>query len=483
MMAYSVADIPNYSQCEQLVWDGFTPEVRRWKGIVNLYMPFQLVMKFLYTIKYESGGNAYALGDNGVAIGLLQIQDKRVFPDRPTKEELLIPHVNVNYAASVLGARNNRFQPWGEGALYQGKPFGALGNHPYPCTTGGLNPIPSFPTPAQIADAYPDLNYLRDAVERCLKVDSLRVQGIALGIELAKRQQPSPQPTPQPTPRPAPVPGDGGLIDIDIGDFDWIKDPFGFIDKLLGFIDDVAGFIEENLNIDVGNLVDAIGGKVDGIKDAITKKIDGVGKSIGGALKTIGNGLDTGIQTVLENVSEIANVVETGLRFSATTISGAVDRIYDGIEATLIPALDTISELIETAVDGTVGGAIGLANDAIDALEGATSSAIGVIDDVVDGFVDVVDSLANGVVEGIQGAISGVTAGVESIAGFLGDTLPELLRGLGDNIADVGAGIVELPVNLATALVTGLFGIARDITDEFDDLSRHIPRAEFERLI
>jgi len=482
-MAYTVADIPNYSACGQQIWDSLPPDVRRWKGIVNLYMPFHLVMKFLYTIKYESAGNPYAEGDGGVAIGLLQIQDKTRFPDRPTKRELLIPHININYAASVLRARENNFQAWGENALYQGRPFGALGNHPYPCGGEILGPTPSYPTAKQIVEAYPTRALLDTALAYMYGIPYLQAQREAMMREIGVIPIPPPSIPPTPQPQPEPGPGDGGGIDIDIPIIDWGNDLLGFVDKFNDFIQDVTGFIEDKLNVDVSGLVGSITDKVDGIIDAITDKVDAVAKPIGNALEAISDNIGSGIRTVLSSIEGIAGVVESGVRFGTTQITNAIDRIYDGVEATLGPALDKISDLMETVIDGTVAGAVGLANAAVDALTDATTGAIGVIDDVIDGFVSIVDSIADGVVEGIEKAVTGVTAGVDSIAGFLSDTLPELLRGLGANIGDIAEGVIDLPVALGSAMVSSLFGIVSGAVDTVDDLTGILPRAEFERLI
>ena len=113
----------------------FSPEVERWRSTVEKYVPKEHVDKFLYAMQGESGGDPSAIGDNGVAIGLMQIQDKTRFSNRPDKATLLDPEANIKYAAQQLGAAKGDFSAWGEGATYEGKPFGALGNNPYPGTT------------------------------------------------------------------------------------------------------------------------------------------------------------------------------------------------------------------------------------------------------------------------------------------------------------------------------------------------------------
>ena len=114
----------------------FEPEVERWRSTVAKYFPPELVDKALWVIKYESGGNEGAEGDCGpkgcVARGLFQIQDNRAFDSRPSASYLDQAENNIRYAAEQLGAASGRWSDWGEGTTYQGKVFGALGNHPYP---------------------------------------------------------------------------------------------------------------------------------------------------------------------------------------------------------------------------------------------------------------------------------------------------------------------------------------------------------------
>lgn len=110
----------------------FPPNVEQWRPIVQKYFPPELVDKALWTIQYESGGDPSAAGDGGAARGLFQIQDNRNFPSRPDAAFLDNPENNIAYAANQLGAASGNFAAWGENNLYQGKPFGALGNHPFP---------------------------------------------------------------------------------------------------------------------------------------------------------------------------------------------------------------------------------------------------------------------------------------------------------------------------------------------------------------
>lgn len=115
----------------------YSPEVERWRPLVEKYFPPELVDKALYVIQGESGGNAGIRGDGGVAIGLFQIHDGTSINGRPTAEQLADPEFNIRYAAQSLGAANGSWGAWGEGTSYNGKPFGALGNNPYPGDAGG----------------------------------------------------------------------------------------------------------------------------------------------------------------------------------------------------------------------------------------------------------------------------------------------------------------------------------------------------------
>ncbi|MFA6135016.1 MAG: hypothetical protein WC869_13455 [Phycisphaerae bacterium] len=94
--------------------------------------------KALYVINGESGGNPGAVGDGGAARGLFQIQDSRNFASRPDAAYLDNPENNIRYAAQVLGAAQGKWTDWGEGSSYNGQPFGALGNNPYPGDSGPL---------------------------------------------------------------------------------------------------------------------------------------------------------------------------------------------------------------------------------------------------------------------------------------------------------------------------------------------------------
>ena len=87
--------------------------------------------KVLYLINGESGGNAEILGDGGSSYGLFQNQH---IPKGTGVEEQFAAARRLYDADKANGGTG--FGDWGEGRLYQGKPFGALGNHPYPGDSG-----------------------------------------------------------------------------------------------------------------------------------------------------------------------------------------------------------------------------------------------------------------------------------------------------------------------------------------------------------
>ena len=135
----------------------YSASVERWRPLVEQYFPAELVDKALYVINYESGGNPLASGDGGMSIGLFQIQSDERFAGRPTKEQLADPEFNIKDAAQALGAASGKWADWGEGTSYEGKPFGALGNHPYDSITaskGGAVP----PPPRDAIDMWIDAN-------------------------------------------------------------------------------------------------------------------------------------------------------------------------------------------------------------------------------------------------------------------------------------------------------------------------------------
>lgn len=120
----------------------YSAAVEQWRPLVAKYFPAELVDKALYVIQGESGGNPSIAGDGGAARGLFQIQDSRNFASRPSAAYLDDPENNIRFAAQQLGAAQGRWSDWGEGSSYNGQPFGALGNNPYPGGGGSSGGAP-----------------------------------------------------------------------------------------------------------------------------------------------------------------------------------------------------------------------------------------------------------------------------------------------------------------------------------------------------
>ena len=119
----------------------YEPDVERWRALVRVALAAVGregdLDKALWCMKWESGGNPDAKGDwdpaRGIhaAFGLYQVQSDVNFPGRPTGQQLLDPLFNIRYAVGMVHQAGG-WRDWGENNLYQGKPFGALGLHPYP---------------------------------------------------------------------------------------------------------------------------------------------------------------------------------------------------------------------------------------------------------------------------------------------------------------------------------------------------------------
>lgn len=98
----------------------------QYRGKIAKLWPADLVDKVLYLISGESGGRADAVGDGGAAYGLFQSHYVR--PGASVDEQIADAH---RLWKADLANGGTGFGDWGEGRLYEGKPFGALGNHPY----------------------------------------------------------------------------------------------------------------------------------------------------------------------------------------------------------------------------------------------------------------------------------------------------------------------------------------------------------------
>ena len=118
----------------------YSANVEKWRPIVEKYFKPEDVDKALYVISGESGGNPLASGDGGSSIGLFQMNMSGGLGTGSTAEQLQDPEYNIKLAAQAVYGGSG-WGPWGEGRLYEGKPFGALGNNPYPGSTNARTPV------------------------------------------------------------------------------------------------------------------------------------------------------------------------------------------------------------------------------------------------------------------------------------------------------------------------------------------------------
>lgn len=128
------------------------------------YFPDENPDKVLWVVSHESGGDTASVGDGGVAHGLFQ--SHYVTPGASAEQQF-------EEAASLYNSDKANggtgWGDWGEGRLYQGKPFGSLGNNPYPGS--GIVPIPNARpgdySPTQIPNANPnaDPNWIAGAAQ------------------------------------------------------------------------------------------------------------------------------------------------------------------------------------------------------------------------------------------------------------------------------------------------------------------------------
>lgn len=134
---YPAEPIPN-------VAPGYVPQyeplVERWRGLASSTMPpelagrpdaGQLLDKYLYAIKGESSGEPTAQNPTSTAHGLVgNLRERTDDPETQLRN-------GWGLVASDLQNGGTGFGDWGEGRLYQGQPFGSLGENPYPGTGGG----------------------------------------------------------------------------------------------------------------------------------------------------------------------------------------------------------------------------------------------------------------------------------------------------------------------------------------------------------
>jgi len=472
-----------YSPCERQQLATHPPAVRYWHALAKLYFPYQLVPKALYVIRYESGGNPTALGDGGYSVGLFQIQHKGRFATRPSKEALMVPHFNIRYAAKVLRADHNVFTDWGEGALYQGQPFGALGNHPYPCNNNllGFHPLPDENRVAQIVEAYPSRVILENAMYWMARAPELIGQ-----YQVFQSYLSSTTPAPPPPPPPPPPPDNGGGIDfpdIDLPGLPDIDFPIGAFNDLLDWLGSLVSSIEEGINGLADGLIDEIGDITDEIYEGVSGTITDVVEGVSDTIESITGWTVDAVNEIGSTIDGMADLIEDSITFSGRLVTGAVDKIVSGMQSTLIPALETIQDLTANAISSTAEGALGISKSAVDALSDATDSALSVIDNVASSFVEITDGIANGIVDGIRAAVEQLVGAVNGVADFLSETFPELMRSLGSNVLDIAEAVAGLPAAFAGALVDGFFGAFKSITDVDAVIAALLPEVDMDVLI
>lgn len=110
----------------------FSPEVERWRGPLEQEgLSGQTLLKALWTIAHESGGDPNATNPSG-ATGLFQIISGDSMKGRPDAAWLKDPTNNIRFAVHQLGIGQGNFAPWGENNSFNGQPFGAFGMNQSP---------------------------------------------------------------------------------------------------------------------------------------------------------------------------------------------------------------------------------------------------------------------------------------------------------------------------------------------------------------
>ena len=107
--------------------------VERWRDLARETMPpglasrpdaARLLDKFMYVMQGESGGRDTVMHDGGTGYGLMADRITRTPVGTPAKQQLA-------NAWRLVANNPDKWTDWGEGALYQNKPFGVLGARPY----------------------------------------------------------------------------------------------------------------------------------------------------------------------------------------------------------------------------------------------------------------------------------------------------------------------------------------------------------------
>ncbi|MFW6031378.1 MAG: peptidoglycan DD-metalloendopeptidase family protein, partial [Myxococcota bacterium] len=112
----------------------FPPAVEQWRPIIKQYFKPEDVDKALWVVMHESGGSPAAVGDGGASLGIWQLNSRGLGAGMSAAQRGNPIAATKRAAEAVYGGQG--WKPWGENNLYKGKKFGALGNHPFPGSSG-----------------------------------------------------------------------------------------------------------------------------------------------------------------------------------------------------------------------------------------------------------------------------------------------------------------------------------------------------------
>ncbi len=109
---------PQVERYRQSVWDNMPTELQKRPDAARL------LDKYLYVMQGESGGNPVANHDGGAGYGLMADRVTRTPVGTGAEQQ-------IKNGWKLVQNNPDKWTDWGEGALYQGKPFGVLGATPY----------------------------------------------------------------------------------------------------------------------------------------------------------------------------------------------------------------------------------------------------------------------------------------------------------------------------------------------------------------
>lgn len=169
----------------------YSDAVERWRPLVEKYFAPEDVSKALYVMEGESGGNPGIKNTEGSgATGLFQIMPFHGV-------DATDPETSVKWAAAQV--KDHGWSDWGEGVLYQGKPFGILGFKPFDGSAptyqsrgvgvGVANPALSTVSepPAQVYRAQPSPSLASNVSADILSTADPALSGITAGVMTPER--------------------------------------------------------------------------------------------------------------------------------------------------------------------------------------------------------------------------------------------------------------------------------------------------------